>query len=155
MIKAKSEPVLVAKAEIDRTLQQARRWFLELSDHPERYEFESHEGFKFTKGAFGEVGAKFETQERFMGLTQTLKFTLTEVGEQQFTFRLRQPLTNVWGRFILNETSPNSTELRLEIGGDTKLKRLVLQMPGMSQAIRSQIQSEVEHIKASIERTMS
>jgi hypothetical protein len=155
MANSQANPVLIAKAEINATLQQTKRWFLELSDHPERYEFQSHKGFTFTEGAFGEVGARFETQERFMGVSQTLEFTLTEVGEQQFIFKLQKPLTDIWGRFVLSETSPSTTELRLEIGGETKLRRLMLQMPIVSQAIRSQIQSEVEHIKVSIERTTS
>jgi hypothetical protein len=153
MAASDTKPVLTARAEIDTPRQQAKRWFLELSDHPERYEFESHEGFTFTDGAFGEVGAKFQTLERFLGVSQILRFTLTNVTDYQFTFRLRQPITGIWGRFVLSEISPDTTELRLEIGGETKLKRLVLMMPVVSQAIRSQIQSEVDHIKASIDRT--
>lgn len=156
MANAKSEPVLVAQTQVDTTLQQAKQWFLELSDHPERYEFESHQGFTFTRGAFGEVGARFETREQFMGVTQTLKFALTAVGEHQFAFELKQPLTGIWGRFVLREkpvSKTPTTELRLEIGGRTKSKRLLLQAPLISQAVRSQIQSEVTHIKRSIETT--
>ena len=155
MASPSSEPVLVAEAAVNAAIQDARRWFLELSDHPERYEFESHKGFTFTEGAFGETGAKFETQEQFMGITQTLRFTLTEVEKQQFTFKLQQPVTGIWGRFVLNEMTSSTTELRLEIGGKTQSKRLLLKMPVVSQAIRSQIKREVEHIKMSIERTMN
>jgi hypothetical protein len=153
MMSPKSDPVLIARVEINAPLQDTRRWFLDLSDHPERYEFESHEGFTFTEGAFGETGAKFRTQEHFMGVTQTLKFTLTEVEEHQFTFQLRQPIREIWGRFVLNEITPNTTELRLEIGGNTQPKRILLKMPVISQAVRSQIRREVEHIKQSVERT--
>jgi len=153
MVSPKSEPVLVARAEINAPLQDTRRWFLELSEHPERYEFESHEGFTFTEGAFGEPGAKFKTQEHFMGVTQTLRFRLTEIEEHQFTFELRHPINEIWGRFVLNEITTDTTELRLEIGGNTQSKRILLKMPVISQAIRSQISREVEHIKLSIERT--
>ncbi len=151
-----SEVVLGAQTNINATPEEAKQWFLELSDHPDRYEFESHQGFTFTHGAFGEVGARFETQETFMGVTQTLKFRLTEVGDRQFTFHLAQPLNGIWGRFVLSENllRDNSpiTELRLEIGGDTRFKRLLLRTPVISQAIHAQIQSEVDHIKRSIER---
>ena len=155
MVEERSESVLVATAEIDATAEKAKCWFLELSDHPERYAFESHEGFTFTEGAFGEEGARFETHERFMGVPQTLKFVLTEVGDRQFAFELRQPFTGIWGRFILKSITPRTTELQLEIGGRTRAKRLLLKVPIVSQAIRSQIQREVDHIKASIEKTAS
>jgi hypothetical protein len=148
-----SEPVLIAKTEVHTPLPQAKQWFFELGDHPERYEFESHQGFTFTQGDFGEIGAEFKTEERFMGVSQTLKFVLTDVGEQHFTFKLKQPLSDIWGRFVLSESPSSATELRLEIGGTNAFKRLLLRMPLLSQAIRSQIQSEVEHIKASIENT--
>ena len=150
-----SEPVLTTKAEIHADLPRVRQWFLQLSEHPKRYAFESHGGFTFTDGAFGEPGARFETKERFLCIRQTLKFLLTEVGDTFFRFELRKPIDGIWGRFVLDACSPAVTELRLEVGANSRVKRVFLTLPVISYAVRSQIQDEVSHIKSSVEHLVS
>jgi hypothetical protein len=132
-------------------LADARRWFLELEDHPERYRFETHAGFEFTAGSFGEPGARFQTWEQFYGLKLTLGFELEEVGEAHFRFRLVRPPLPVWGAFVLERASGDATILRLEIGGTTRLGEWVLRFPLVKGAIQRQIQGEVDHIKKSME----
>ena len=146
-----SAPLLTASASVDVRPAQARAWFLSLADHPERYQFDTHHGFTFTQGDFGEPGARFRTEERFHGVRLTLKFELTEIGDTDFTFVLREPLPDVWGRFSLAPRLDGTTDLRLEIGSDRSLARRVLGLPLVRGAVQAQITSEVSHIKASME----
>jgi hypothetical protein len=130
---------------------KAKAWFLALDKHPEWYQFESHAGFTFTEGEFGEPGARFQTEETFLGIRQRLKFELTEVNANRFTFYLREPIRAVWGYFELEPTSAGDTRLRLAIGSDKAMQRLFLKLPGVRTAVQRQITREVEHIKVSME----
>ncbi len=146
-------PVVRAKTTIDVGLAEARQWFLDLEQHPERYQFATHAGFRFVQGDFGEVGARFETQERFYGLRLTLRFELSEVRTSSFHFRLLQPPLPIWGAFII-ETRDDQSDgviLHLNVGGTTKLGHRFLKLPLVHGAIQRQTQAEVEHIKASLE----
>jgi hypothetical protein len=133
------------------SIAQARQWFMELEKHPERYRFETHAGFAFTQGNFGEIGARFQTRERFYGLKLALRFELTEVGDTRFRFRLIRPALPVWGAFAIEEVPGNGTSLSLAIGGTTRLGAWLLRLPLVRGAIRRQILGEVEHIKASMQ----
>lgn len=128
----------------------ARRWFVELETHPERYQFETHAGFTFTRGNFGEIGARFQTREQFWGLPLTLSFELTRVEDACFRFRLARPPLPVWGAFTIEEAGDETTALCLAVGGTTRLGTWFLRLPLVRSAVRRQIRSEVEHIKASI-----
>ncbi|MGC9347788.1 MAG: hypothetical protein ACP5JG_06595, partial [Anaerolineae bacterium] len=112
------EPTLEATVLIEVGWEQAKAWFLALDKNPEWYRFESHAGFTFTEGEFGEPGARFQTEEVFLGLRQELKFELTEVGDRRFTFHLRQPIESIWGYFALEPVGAESTRLRLAIGSE-------------------------------------
>jgi hypothetical protein len=127
-----------------------RRWFLELETHPERYRFETHAGFIFTRGSFGEIGARFQTREQFCGLPLTLSFELTGVEDIRFRFRLTRPPLPVWGAFTIEAAGDETTALCLAIGGTTRLGTWFLRFPPVRSAVRRQIRSEVEHIKASM-----
>ena len=144
-------PIAVATAAVGVAADQARRWFVELETHPERYRFETHAGFRFTRGNFGEVGARFETCERFCGLGLSLSFELAEVGDTQFRFRLIRPGVPIWGRFMIEETPGGTVELRLGIGGTTRLGAWFVQFPPIKGAVQQQIRREIAHIKASME----
>ena len=147
--------VIAAQVPVQVSIAHARRWFLELEAHPERYQFETHAGFAFTRGNFGQAGARFQTRERFCGLRLTLGFELTEVGDAQFRFRLIRPPLPVWGAFAIEEAGAGATDLRLAIGGTTCLGADFLRLPLVRGAIRRQIRSEVEHIKISMESDTS
>lgn len=145
------DPALLAEVTVKVPLEVARTWFLELAEHPERYEFETHAGFTFTEGAFGEPGARFQTEERFAGVVKlTLKFELTEVGEQRFAFRLRRPVGHVWGYFELEPVDAGTTRLRLGIDSDQQLQRTMLQTPPVRGAVQRQIDGEVTNIAESM-----
>ena len=143
--------VIKAEATVYVRMAQARQWFLELETHPERYQFETHAGFAFTQGGFGEIGARFQTQEQFYGLKLTLRFELTEVGDTRFRFRLIRPALPVWGTFVIEEAPGDNTDLSLEIRGTTRLGAWFLQLPLVRGAVQRQIRGEIEHIKASME----
>ncbi len=145
------QPVLRAEVRVGVSPQQARDWFLSLADHPERYQFESHAGFTFTEGQFGEPGARFQTTERFLGVPATLKFELTSVSEDRFSFRLRRPLRAVWGYFELEPAGAGETRLTLAIGSHRRLTRIFLRHPLVRRAVQQQINGEVAHIKQSME----
>ena len=147
--------VIKAEATLDVSIAQARQWFMELERFPERYQFETHAGFAFVQGNFGEIGARFQTREQFYGLKLTLRFELTEVGDRYFRFRLIRPALPVWGAFVIGEAPGDSTNLSLEIGGITPLGAWFLQLPLVREAVQGQIRGEVEHIKASMEATYS
>ena len=132
-------------------IAQARQWFMELETHPERYQFETHAGFAFTQGSFGEIEARFQTWEQFYGLKLTLRFELTEVGDTHFRFRLARPALPVWGAFVIEEAPGDTTNLSLEIGGTTRLGAWFLRLPLVRGAVQRQIRGEVKHIKASME----
>jgi hypothetical protein len=145
------KPLLEASTTVDVSPPQARAWFLSLADHPERYVFDTHMGFTFTRGSFGEPGARFQTEERFRGLTQTLKFELTEVGDDRFSFVLRAPVPGVWGTFRLSRRADGTTDLSLTIGSDHRPARWLLGVPPVRSAVQTQIRREVAHIKHSME----
>jgi hypothetical protein len=132
--------------------ERARQWFLDLQTHPERYTFATHEGFTFTQGNFGEVGARFETRERFFGLRLTLRFELAKVKRYQFHFRVLKPVLPIWGAFVLEPLGERRTRLRLEIGSEGRLGTLALDFPLVRRAVQRQIQGEVDHIRSSMER---
>jgi hypothetical protein len=144
-------PIITAQAPVRVSVEQARRWFLELETYPERYRFETHAGFAFTQGGFGEIGARFQTWERFFGLRLTLGFELTEVADTRFRFRLVRPPLPVWGAFTIEPADGETVELRLTIGGTSRLGHWLLRLPLVRGAIRRQIYGEVEHIEASME----
>ncbi len=144
--------IVQAAAQVNISTSQARQWFLDLRTHPERYQFETHAGFAFTQGNFGEVGARFQTWERFHGLSANLHFELTQTGKSHFRFRLLRPSLPIWCAFrLIERTSDNTTHLRLEVGATTSLGSCFLRLPLIRGTIQRQIQSEVDHIKASME----
>ena len=144
-----------SKDVLDVSPDQVRRWFEELSTYPERYQFGTHAGFVFTSGAFGEIGARFRTEERFRGLPITLHFELTELGEASFTFRLVRPALPVWGSFLIGQTASGTASLALVVGEDAPRAAWFLRLPLVRSAIQRQISSEIAHIKSSVERVFS
>jgi len=150
----KRSPVLRAQADVDVTVEQARDWFLSLREHPERYKFDTHEGFQFVDGDFGEVGARFKTREQFLFFKLELLFELTEVEESAFWFRLIAPVSmGIWGRFDIIGGEEKGIRLSLDIGSDTKAGRLMLCCYPVAVLIHRQIYGEISHIKWSMERT--
>ena len=145
--------VIQAEAVVSVGLAQARQWFMDLREHPERYKFETHAGFEFTEGDFGQVGAHFTTQEQFYGVRLGLHFELTETSERRFAFRVIRPSLPIWGAFTLQELNVGKTLLCLEIGAIGRAGRWILGLPGVQGAIGKQIRSEVMHVKASMETT--
>ncbi len=144
--------IIKAEETVNVRVAQARQWFVELETFPERYQFETHAGFAFTQGNFGEIGARFQTWEQFYGLQLTLCFELTEVGDRHFRFRLVCPALPIWGAFVIIEETPgDNTSLSIEIGGTTRLGAWFLWLPLVRDAVQRQIRGEVEHIKASME----
>ena len=144
--------VITVQTSINVTAAQARAWFLSLQDHPERYRFATHEGFWFVQGDFAQVGARFATRERFYGLRLELLFELTGIEEAAFQFRLIRPAwLNVWGAFSVQELTPESSLLRLDIGATPRLGQWLLRFYPLAAAIRQQIAREVMHIRASME----
>jgi len=133
------------------TLEQARQWFLDLEEHPERYRFDSHAGFSFLDGGFAQVGARFSTVERFYGVVVELQYVLTDVSTDRFRFRLIRPPFPVWGEFSLHQTAPGRTTIELVLGGTNRLGAGFLRLPLVRGAIAQQIHKEVSHIKESME----
>lgn len=146
-------PVLSADAAVDAPTDQVEEWFRSLQEHPERYQFETHEGFDFVEGGFGELGARFKTREKFLWFHLELLFELTAVRETSFSFHLIRPLSmGIWGRFRIEEADAVETRLFLEIGSRNRAGRLLLRFYPVAAAVRRQIAGEVNHIKSSIER---
>lgn len=144
-------PIIRAATQVQVTGAEARRWFLSLETHPERYQFETHAGFAFSAGNFGEIGARFQTWERFMGLTFNLHFELTETGDSHFRFRLIRPPLPIWCAFTIVEHTGNSIDLGLEVGGTSHTGEWFLTLPVVRPTVQRQIASEIEHIKTSME----
>ena len=142
-------PIVSAATTINVSDHEARAWFLSLKTHPERYQFETHAGFAFTQGTFGEIGARFETLEAFYGLKIALHFELTDVSESRFRFQLRH--LPVWGAFSIEALAPGSVRLGLDVGANSRFGRVFLRLPLVKSAVRRQIQAEVDNIKASME----
>jgi hypothetical protein len=145
------EAIISAEARVGVSSVQARQWFLDLKEHPERYRFETHAGFRFTEGDFGADGARFETRERFYGVGLTLRFEMQEVGQTSFRFVLTRPPLPLWGAYFIEDTPGGAAEVRLEVGGTRRWGELLLRCPLVGRAVRRQIRGEVEHVKASME----
>jgi hypothetical protein len=151
-----SRAVLSARAVVDVSVEQAREWFLSLKQHPERYQFDTHDGFQFVEGSFGEVGARFMTRERFLFLKLELPFELTEVGDSGFQFRLTRPGSlHVWGRYDIDRAGGGGTALSLVVGSETRVGQVALRAFPVAAAVQRQIQREVDHVKASMERMVT
>jgi hypothetical protein len=134
-------------------VEQVRDWFLSLREHPERYQFDTHAGFEFVQGDFGEPGARFRTRERFACLVLELSFELTRVERSEFWFRLARPRAmGIWGKFDLEPGGEGRTVVSLAIGSETRAGQLILRAYPVAALVDSQIHAEVEHVKASIER---
>lgn len=147
-----TEAIISAQTTVDVTPAQARQWFLSLKEHPERYQFATHEGFEFVEGDFGEIGARFKTREKFYFLKLELLFELTEIRESAFRFRLIRPENlQIWGEFRIEESGEGKARLTLDIGSLTPLGQTALASYPVAAAVRGQIEGEVEHIKASME----
>jgi hypothetical protein len=144
--------VLEASTGISVSADQLREWFLSLDEHPERYAFGTHGGFAFTEGSFGEEGALFETHEQFAGVHIRLRFRLKEIGGDHFSFELLQPSLGVEGAFKMVPAESSASRLSLLIGSRSAWARAFLRLPLVHGAVLSQIQREVIHIKASVER---
>ncbi len=146
--------ILSVETVVDVPPAAARNWFLSLSEHPERYRFDTHQGFEFEQGRFGEVGARFRTRERFLCLSLELWFELVEVGEDVFAFRLIKPFSlGIWGRFEIDGREEAQSVLALRIGAETRGGQLFLRVYPVAAAIHRQICREVGHIRQSMERT--
>ena len=146
-----NNPVLIAETRVNVPVDFATAWFLALADHPGRYAFESHAGFVFTQGEFGEPGARFQTEEGFAGFVKlVLKFELVEVEDHRFIFKVLSPTPDIWGYFELEPTSQNTTHLRLAVGSDRSFRRRLLGLPLVRGAIQHQIEGEVAHISKSM-----
>ncbi len=150
-----TEAVVSASAVTNAGPGDAAGWFLELEEHPERYRFESHEGFEMVSGSFGEVGSRFRTVERFLFLRLEQLFELTSAGPGGFGFSLLRPLgrLRIEGRFSLVPAGGERTRISLEIGARTRAGRLLLRLPPVRAAVRRQVSAEVEHVARSIEHT--
>jgi hypothetical protein len=144
-------PVLRASAEVDASPDEVRNWFLALEARPELYQSDTHGGFVFTEGSFGETGAQFETREWLAGIRVRLRFQLTTVGEGSCAFRLLAPPLAVWGAFEIESAEEGSSRLSLLIGGENGCAEWVLRLPLIRGAVQQQIRREVSHIKSSIE----
>ncbi|MGD8966357.1 MAG: hypothetical protein PVI07_02505 [Anaerolineae bacterium] len=145
--------ILNAQAVLDVPVEQARDWFFSLKEHPERYQFDTHEGFEFVEGSFGEIGARFKTRERFLGIKLELLFELVEVGDAEFQFRLVRPGSmGVWGRFDIDRHGEERSLLSLAVGSETRFGQLMLRSFPVAAAVDRQIHREVAHVKASLER---
>lgn len=146
------EPILRVRAEVAAPVDEVQAWFLSLEDHSERYAFETHGGFTFEEGAFGEPGAVFTTRERFLFVPIELRFELTEVGERYFSFRLlRLAALKIWGRFEIEKAGAGRSILALRIGSETRAGQIFLRCYPVAAAVHRQICGEVRHIKESIE----
>jgi hypothetical protein len=151
MSKDERNAALIASAAVGIPAGKVRQWFLELEEHPERYQFATHGGFAFTRGRFGEVGSRFQTWERFHTLRLGLHFEVVAVGPDSFAFRLLQPRLPVEGAFRIEQLDEGRARLSLTIEGETRLGQVLLACPLVKGAIEKQIRGEVEHIKASME----
>ena len=143
--------IIQAAVEVDVSIDEGRQWFLELETHPERYQLDTHAGFVFVHGRFGEIGARFRTRERFCGLGVSLLFELTEVWESRFRFRLVRPALPIWGAFSVAPASADRAIVELAIGGTSVLGAWLLRLPLVGSVIRQQIRREVSHIRDSME----
>jgi hypothetical protein len=145
--------ILSATTVVEISAEQAREWFLSLEKHPERYQFDTHEGFEFAEGSFGEIGARFTTREKFLFLKLKLLFELTDVGASCFWFHLIRPRwLAVWGLFNIDDEGQGNTLLSLSIGSESRLGQLMLRSSPVATAVQGQIHREVEHVKRSMER---
>ena len=143
--------VLEAESEVRVSVAQARQWFLALEVHPERYVLNTHGGFAFTQGSFGQTGSRFVTWERFYVLKLALHFELGTVEDQRFFFLLRWPPLPIWGVFVIEERGQDAVRLALQIGGTARIGEWFLRCPLVRKAISRQIDNEIQHIKASME----
>lgn len=146
------EAILAVETEVDAPVAGVRDWFLSLEEYPERYAFETHQGFEFAEGGFGEPGARFSTRETFFFLKLRLRFELEAVEDRAFSFRLMRPAClKIWGQFGIEEAMEGRSVVGLRIGSETRLGQILLRFYPIAAAIHRQICGELGNIRASIE----
>ncbi|MBN2006708.1 MAG: hypothetical protein JXA21_25365 [Anaerolineae bacterium] len=143
--------MIVAATTIQVPQATVRSWFLALKDHPEQYQFDTHAGFEILTGNFGEIGSQFCTREILAGIPVTLHFSLEEVGQDHFRFRVRGNPLKIWGQFTLAAAPDQTTDLSLTVGSDTPWGRAALRFPLTHRAVHRQIQGEINHIQNAIQ----
>lgn len=148
------EAILGVEIPVDAPVDAVRDWFLSLEEHPERYAFDTHAGFEFEHGSFGEPGARFSTREKFYFVTLRLLFELTDVRQRAFTFLLLRPaFLEIWGRFEVEELPGGRSSVALRVGSETRVGQLLLRFYPVAAGIHRQVCGELRNIRDSIEKT--
>lgn len=153
--------MIKAAVTIKKPQKQVVAWFKTLKDNLDQYRFSSHQGVRVVSGSLDRPGGMFETKERFGGLLPIgLRFQITQVKANSFTFRLIKPLKSlrIYGQFVVRPVAARQTRLTLRIF--VKRPQSLIVKTGQTlmftwlvrQAIKQQIQAEVAFIRKSIEK---
>ena len=153
--------MIKAAVTIKKPQKQIVTWFKTLKDKPDQYRFSSHQGVRVVKGSLDKPGGVFETKERFGGLLPLgLRFQITQVKANSFTFKLIKPLKSlrIYGQFVVRPVSARQSRLTLRIFGKrqqslmVKTGQILMFNWPVSQAVKQQIQAEVIFIRKAIEK---
>ena len=136
-------------------------WFAQISQHPDKYSFDSHLGVAVISGTLTESGSIFETKEKFLGIFFRLRFETTKIDEQSgFEFKLLSPVLswlNFGGAFIFKSLDENITRLELVVFNHptnfvTRIISGLIYLSPVRAAIARQISKEVKFIARQVEQ---
>ncbi len=140
--------------------QELIKWFESISDEPDKYSFDSHQGIEIVSGKLTQKDAEFKTQEQFAGFNIDLKFKVTKVDQSRgFEFKLLNPFLEwlgVRGAFVIKALDKEVTRLELIIFNHPSrfFKRIIsglFYLSPLRLLIAHQISKEVNFIARQVE----
>lgn len=147
---------------VEAPVDEVTDWFKSLTEHPEKYQFRSHQGIELLKGSLTTKGSVFETKEKFFGITLRLKFKVSKVTDNQFEFKLIEPKwlkkMGVRGRFEVLPLVRDQSRLELVVFNKANtffgriFAALIIYLSPIRIAISKQIRKEVRFIKRQVEK---
>lgn len=132
--------------------EKAQEYINKLNNGEKEYKFDTHEGFKFTKGNLKEPLSEFYTVERFLGRRIKLNFLILVSNEKEIKFSLTNKLRslNIQGKLTLKG---KKISLQIFSKPQSRLKKIFARtiIPIMRPLINQQIKKEARFIKKEIE----
>lgn len=149
-----------ATALIEAGKDELLTWFDQIAAEPQQYQFKTHQGVSIESGSLTEPGSVFTTQEKFLGITLKLRFTVTAADPALgLEFKLITPglsWLGIRGRFDYQLLEPKLIRLDLTIFNhpSTFLKRIVsgaFYLSPLRLLVARQISREVRFIRRGVE----
>ena len=147
--------IATAHAIVNADKRKVFRYVDMLLSGKKKYEFDTHNGFTFTKGSLDKPGSLFYTVEKFIGVFMKFEFMVAEYRKNRVTFRLLRPfgIYNIFASFeAINSGKKTRISLRISTKTENMFSKImmILFYPVYAPLVMRQIKREVWFIKREI-----